>query len=115
MLTLFLSAWHLRGWAKSRAVEETKYCLQHNMGLGGATVVTIYKRHDGTVAPDIANTKPNEDGRNRLGYNPAEEARSISKEDWESVKSLTCTSSAWAASQLPWNVNSKEYSSRAKL
>ncbi|KAL7924542.1 hypothetical protein ACQKWADRAFT_319580 [Trichoderma austrokoningii] len=77
--------WHLRGWAKRRSVASTRYCLQHNMGMGGATVVTIYKRLDGEVAPSIEDTRPEEDGRSRLGYNPAEEARSISREDWESV------------------------------
>ena len=27
--------WHLRGWANNRLVKGTKYCLQHNLGLGG--------------------------------------------------------------------------------
>lgn len=108
-------AWHLRGWTPSRAVKDTRYCLQHNMGLGGATVVTIYKRLDGSTAPDIADTKPEEDGRSRLGYNPAEEARSITKDDWESVKSYGDGYSTWATSQLPWNLQQKEYSTRAKL
>lgn len=77
--------------------------------------MTIYKRLDGSTAPDIADTKPEEDGRSRLGYNPAEEARSITKEDWESVKSFAEGSSAWATSLLPWNLREKEYSTRAKL
>lgn len=85
------------------------------MGLGGATVVTIYKRPDGSVAPQIEDTKPEEDGRSRLGYNPAEEARSITKEDWDSVKSFGNGSSTWAATQLPWNQNESEYQTRAKL
>ncbi|POR33913.1 Non-specific lipid-transfer protein, partial [Tolypocladium paradoxum] len=32
--------WHLRGWANNRAVPGTRHCLQHNLGLGGAVVVT---------------------------------------------------------------------------
>lgn len=85
------------------------------MGLGGATVVTIYKRPDGSAAPEFSNTKPDEDGRNRLGYNPAEEARSITKDDWESVTSRVSGLSGWATSQLPWNRDSNAYSARAKL
>lgn len=85
------------------------------MGMGGATVVTIYKRIDGEVAPKIEDTKPEEDGRSRLGYNPAEEARSISREDWKSVLAEGEASSAWAAAELPWNLNPGAYSTRAKL
>ncbi|KAL7942661.1 hypothetical protein V8C42DRAFT_354766 [Trichoderma barbatum] len=93
--------WHLRGWAKRRSVASTKYCLQHNMGMGGATVVTIYKRIDGEEAPRSEDTKPEEDGRSRLGYNPAEEARSISREDWASVIAQGEASSDWATAELP--------------
>lgn len=85
------------------------------MGLGGATVVTIYKRADGKAAPEIRDTNAEEDGRSRLGYNPAEEARSISKEDWESVRARTDGHSEWATRLLPWNRNGKAYNERAKL
>jgi sterol carrier protein 2 len=85
------------------------------MGLGGATVVTIYKRFDGKAAPGFNEIRPENDGRNRLGYNPAEEARSITKEDWESVKSHNAGSSEWAAAQLPWLTNPKDFESRARL
>jgi acetyl-CoA acetyltransferase len=36
--------WQLRGQADKRQVEGAKVALQHNLGLGGACVVTIYKR-----------------------------------------------------------------------
>jgi sterol carrier protein 2 len=36
--------WHLRGQAGDRQVEGAKVALQHNLGLGGACVVTIYRR-----------------------------------------------------------------------
>lgn len=115
MAKICVTVWHLRGWAKRRSVASTRYCLQHNMGMGGATVVTIYKRIDGEVAPRVEDTKPEEDGRSRLGYNPAEEARSISREDWKSVLAEGEASSAWAAAELPWNLNPGAYSTRAKL
>lgn len=35
-------SWHLRGQADDRQVEGAKIALQHNVGLGGAVVVTIY-------------------------------------------------------------------------
>lgn len=36
--------WHLRGQAGKRQVEGAKIALQHNLGLGGAAVVTMYKK-----------------------------------------------------------------------
>jgi acetyl-CoA acetyltransferase len=35
--------WQLRGEADARQVEGAKVALQHNIGLGGAAVVTVYK------------------------------------------------------------------------
>jgi acetyl-CoA acyltransferase len=35
--------WQLRGEAEKRQVEGAKVALQHNIGLGGAAVVTVYK------------------------------------------------------------------------
>ena len=47
--------WHLRGWANNRLVKGTKVCLQHNLGLGGAVVVTVYKRADGKETTPVSN------------------------------------------------------------
>jgi acetyl-CoA acetyltransferase len=35
--------WHLRGAAGARQVENARIALQHNLGLGGAAVVTLYQ------------------------------------------------------------------------
>jgi acetyl-CoA acetyltransferase len=35
--------WQLRGEADARQVDDAKVALQHNIGLGGAAVVTVYK------------------------------------------------------------------------
>lgn len=48
-------SWQLRGEAKDRQVKDAKVGLQHNLGLGGAAVVTVYRkspqpRHKETVA-----------------------------------------------------------------
>jgi sterol carrier protein 2 len=36
--------WQLRGEASARQVPEVKVALQHNIGLGGAVVVTMYRK-----------------------------------------------------------------------
>ena len=36
--------WQLRGTAEKRQVEGARIALQHNLGLGGACVVTLYRR-----------------------------------------------------------------------
>ncbi|MBV8957617.1 MAG: lipid-transfer protein [Actinobacteria bacterium] len=36
--------WQLRGQAEKRQVEGAKLALQHNLGLGGAAVVTMYRK-----------------------------------------------------------------------
>ena len=36
--------WQLRGQAEKRQVEGAKIALQHNLGLGGAAVVTAYRK-----------------------------------------------------------------------
>lgn len=58
--------WQLRGVAGERQVKNVTAAMQHNLGLGGACVVGIYKKG----WPDKAD-KP----ETRHGYNPAVEAR----------------------------------------
>jgi acetyl-CoA acetyltransferase len=36
--------WQLRGTADKRQVDGAKVALQHNIGLGGAAVVSVYKK-----------------------------------------------------------------------
>lgn len=36
--------WQLRGLAEDRQVQDAQIALQHNLGLGGAAVVTLYRR-----------------------------------------------------------------------
>jgi len=42
--------WQLRGLAEKRQVKNAKVALQHNLGLGGAVVVTAYKKYANTNA-----------------------------------------------------------------
>ncbi|KAI5927930.1 putative Non-specific lipid-transfer protein [Camillea tinctor] len=85
--------WHLRGWANNRAVPHTRYALQHNLGLGGAAVVTVYCRPDRGEAPKVDSEAVGK--QNKLGYNPAVEARGFTAEQCKEVLSRT-KYSAWA-------------------
>ena len=42
--------WQLRGQAEGRQVDKARNALQHNLGVGGACVVTLYQRVDGPAA-----------------------------------------------------------------
>jgi len=49
--------WQLRGMADKRQVNDVKYALQHNLGLGGACVVIMY----GRLKPGVQGwTRPNQ-------------------------------------------------------
>jgi acetyl-CoA acetyltransferase len=45
--------WQLRGDAGARQVEGARIGLQHNLGLGGACVVTLYERSDAYGQPRV--------------------------------------------------------------
>ncbi|KAL2024144.1 hypothetical protein VTK56DRAFT_9924 [Thermocarpiscus australiensis] len=91
--------WHLRGWANNRAVPHTRWALQHNLGLGGAAVVTVYCRADGREAPVVDSVTV---GRiNKLGYNPAVEARGFTEEQARAVRSRDRTSDWAMTATLP--------------
>lgn len=85
--------WHLRGWANNRKVPGTRYALQHNLGLGGAAVVTVYCRPDKGVAPEVDSAAVGE--KNGLGYNPAVEAKGFTAQQCRSVFSKKAFSE-WA-------------------
>lgn len=96
--------WHLRGWANNRLVKDTKVALQHNLGLGGAAVVTVYKRYDGKANSVVDSATV---GRiNKLGYNPAVDAKGFTEAQATSVRSRTKTS-AWALGDTEKKVESR--------
>jgi sterol carrier protein 2 len=86
-------------------VRGTRLSLQHNLGLGGAVVVTVYKRADGQ-----ANGGPVDSAtvgrRNKLGYNPAVEAKGFTEAQADSVRSRT-KASAWALGDTQTKVHSR--------
>ncbi|KAI8920430.1 thiolase-like protein [Entophlyctis helioformis] len=81
--------WQLRGWAGDRQVPGARVALQHNIGLGGAVVVGIYRPasdHVAKAAP-APGAKPWVDARERFGYNPALECRPVRVADVRAVLS----------------------------
>ena len=85
--------WQLRGWASNRLVSGASSALQHNIGLGGAVVVTVYKRADGGAAEILSDNVVSK--RSGVGYNPAVVAGGFSTEEANSVRSRTA-GSEWA-------------------
>lgn len=96
--------WHLRGWANDRLQPGTASALQHNLGLGGAVVVTVYKRADGKVAAAVPSDVVGKN--NGLGYNPAVEAKGFTAEQAKSVLSKN-HSDQWALSDTQDRVLSR--------
>ncbi|EEP78099.1 hypothetical protein UREG_02948 [Uncinocarpus reesii 1704] len=85
--------WQLRGWANNRLAPKTTVALQHNLGLGGAAVVSVYKRADGKQN----DARPDEEiaQSSGLGYNPATEARQVAVEEVKKILSRK-HNNAWA-------------------
>ncbi|KAJ6006666.1 hypothetical protein N7451_004610 [Penicillium sp. IBT 35674x] len=80
--------WQLRGWATNgRLIPDTKVALQHNIGLGGAVVVTVYKRADGNKNTDATRNEPEAAKMSGLDYNPAVEARYTTRAQANAVRS----------------------------
>ena len=77
--------WHLRGWANNRLVDGTSAALQHNLGLGGAVVVSVYKRADGKASDAVSSADVGK--KNGLGYNPAVEAKGFTRAQVDTVRS----------------------------
>lgn len=96
--------WHLRGWANNRLVEGTTAALQHNLGLGGAVVVSVYKRADGRASTPVSSEEVGK--RNGLGYNPAVEAKGFTKKQVDSVRSKKARSE-WALQDTAQKVEAR--------
>lgn len=96
--------WHLRGWANNRLVKGTTVALQHNLGLGGAVVVTVYKRADGKANEEVSNAEIGK--RNGLNYNPAVEAKGFTKEQVDRARSKS-KRSEWALADTEQKVEAR--------
>ena len=87
--------WQLRGWANNRlvAVGAMGVALQHNLGLGGAVVINVYKRADGEGNREVSDAEVVKGSG--FGYNPAVEARFVTREEAARVRSKT-VANQWA-------------------
>ncbi|KAF2212170.1 hypothetical protein CERZMDRAFT_97455 [Cercospora zeae-maydis SCOH1-5] len=77
--------WHLRGWANNRLGRPTKVAMQHNLGLGGACVVTVYKRADGAFNRAVSNAEVVR--TSDFQYNPAVEMQYATPAEGEKARS----------------------------
>jgi sterol carrier protein 2 len=92
------------GWANNRLMDGTSAALQHNLGLGGAVVVTVYKRADGKKVAAVSNEDVGK--KNGLGYNPAVEAKGFTKAQVDKVRSKN-SRSEWAIQDVESKVESR--------
>ncbi|KAL2366904.1 hypothetical protein RJZ56_000236 [Blastomyces dermatitidis] len=77
--------WQLRGWANNRLAPYTTVALQHNLGLDGVAVVSVYKRADGLANAPMTDNEVS--GVSGVSYNPATEVRQVTVEQIKSVLS----------------------------
>jgi sterol carrier protein 2 len=96
--------WHLRGWANNRLVPDTTVALQHNLGLGGAVVVTVYRRADGKAPRKVEDAEVAEGTRH--GYNPATQAKGFTRQQADEVRSRKMKSE-WALQDIAQKVESR--------
>jgi len=61
--------------------------LQHNLGLGGAVVINVYKRADGKKNHTLSDQEIIDSSA--FEYNPATEARHVTLDDADKVRSRT--------------------------
>jgi hypothetical protein len=77
MLTISThTVWRLRGWVHESKLN-LRNSLQYTSTANGSNAVAILGRSDGAPAPAYEDARNLRDGRERLGYNPAEEAKEI--------------------------------------
>jgi sterol carrier protein 2 len=96
--------WQLRGWANNRLVDGARAALQHNIGLGGAVVVTVYTRPDGKPSTRVEDDEVAE--RSGVGYNPAVVAGGFSEAQAQSVRSQN-SASEWAMGERELKIQAK--------
>lgn len=68
--------WRLRGWAKAQGSTD-----KHTTLLGFEL-----SRSDGNDVPKWEDVEHRQDGKHRLGYNPASETRELYREDFQAVR-----------------------------
>lgn len=85
------------------------------MASDGTVSVSILCRVDGKAAPQWTEVERLNDGKGRLGYNPAIETKDITMEDWEAVKSRDEFTHKLAAEELHFRRKGGDRAALAKL
>jgi sterol carrier protein 2 len=70
--------WQCRSLCGRRQTANVRFALAHNLGLGGAAVVTLLKG----IANDGSSKRADNDKFGNLQYNPALECRNVTEEDF---------------------------------
>lgn len=94
-LTDFL-VWTLRGWSKAQD-STSRDNFQFREAKSNRTFEL--SRADGKKIPPQEEVEHRQDGKHRLGYNPANQTREISQEDFEAVRAEK--TSRWGLSDEP--------------
>ena len=97
--------WQLRGWANNRLVPEVRIALQHNLGLGGAVVCSVYERADGKGNDEVTSEEVAR-RKGGVGYNPAVEAKGFTREQVNMVRSKKARN-AWALGEVEKKVEAR--------
>ena len=77
------SVWILRGWSQPQDKAERQRRLYYNSKASQSFELT---RADANPIPTWKEVQYKQDGKHRLGYNPAVETREISQEEFEAVR-----------------------------
>lgn len=77
------SVWALRGWSDTKEKAEKDGVMSYKDNRGR---IIELKRADENSVPGWDDVKYRQDGKHRLGYNPAAETKEISQEDFDAVR-----------------------------
>ncbi|KAI9685609.1 MAG: hypothetical protein M1822_004467 [Bathelium mastoideum] len=78
-----IPVWALRGWSHAHGTTAKNGLLSYK-GKGGQSIEL--SRADAKAIPGWEEVEHRQDGKHRLGYNPAVETKNISQEDFEAVR-----------------------------
>ena len=77
------TVWALRGWSHAQDTAAKGGVFSYK-GEGGRGIEL--RRADAKAIPDWEDVEHRQDGKHRLGYNPAVETKEITQEDLEAVR-----------------------------
>lgn len=85
-MLITVQVYQLRGWDTTTPAPKARNVLQYTTSSDNTASVLVLCRSDGQPAPAWSDIKNVRDGRERMGYNPAVEAKAITQEDVEAIR-----------------------------